>query len=179
MIWLPARSAAHRKFGVARLNGLENDPKTLGNLANVGWMHPVPHALVTWTEGTMISRTAKLALTLIGGAAAVAAFVRSRRVLSEKRLAYLVAEVEVTDPVAFQVYLNKAMQTLKPYNVRVISNSKPVVKEGTPAQGHVIILGFNSLTDAQKWYGSSPYKELIPERQKAANTRVYFVEGMP
>jgi hypothetical protein len=41
--------------------------------------------------------------------------------------------------------LNKAMETLKPYNVRVISNSKPDVKEGAPAQGHIIILGFNSL----------------------------------
>jgi hypothetical protein len=84
----------------------------------------------------MISRTAKLALTLIGRAAAVAAFVRSRRVLSEKKPAYLVAEVEVTDQVAFQAYLKRAMETLKPYNVRVISNSKPDVKEGTPAQGH-------------------------------------------
>jgi uncharacterized protein (DUF1330 family) len=127
----------------------------------------------------MISRTAKLALTLAVGAAAVAAFVQSRRAQSEKKPAYLVAEVEVTDQVIFQAYLKKAMETLKPYNVRVISNSKPDVKEGTPAQGHVIILGFNSLADAQKWYGSSPYKELIPERQKAAKTRVYLVDGMP
>src|SRR5918998_2758435 len=127
----------------------------------------------------MISRTAKLALTLTGGAAAVAAFVQSRRAQSEKKPAYLVAEVEVTDPVAFQVYLNKAMETLKLYNVRVISNSKPDVKEGAPAQGHIIILGFNSLANAQKWYESSPYKELISECQKAANTRVYFVEGLP
>jgi len=89
----------------------------------------------------MISRTAKLALTLIGGAAAVTAFMQSRRVQSEKKPAYVVAEVEITDPVAFQVYLNKAIETLKPYNVRVISNSKPDVKEGTPAQG-CTALGF-------------------------------------
>ena len=30
-----------------------------------------------------------------------------------------------------------------------------------------------------RWYGSSPYKELIAERQKAARTRLYLIDGMP
>ena len=93
--------------------------------------------------------------------------------------AYLVAEVEVTDPAAFEAYVEKAMESLKPYNARVISNSRPDVKEGAPAQSHVIILAFDSMADAQKWYGSPPYKELIPERQKAARTRLYLIEGTP
>jgi uncharacterized protein (DUF1330 family) len=127
----------------------------------------------------MNSRTAKLALTLIGGAAATTAVVRGLRARSGKTPAYLVAEVEVTDPAAFEAYVEKAMESLKPYNARVISNSRPDVKEGAPAQSHVIILAFDSMADAQKWYGSSPYKELIPERQKAARTRLYLIEGTP
>jgi len=127
----------------------------------------------------MNSRTAKLALTLIGGAAATTAVVRGLRARSGKTPAYLVAEVEVTDPAAFEAYVEKAMESLKPYNARVISNSRSDVKEGAPAQSHVIILAFDSMADAQKWYGSSPYKELIPERQKAARTRLYLIEGTP
>lgn len=130
-------------------------------------------------KGTMLSRTAKLALTLIGGAATTTAVIQSLRGRSGKTPAYLVAEVEVTDPAAFQAYVEKAMESLKPYNVRMISNSRPDVKEGAPAQGHVIILAFDSMADAQEWYGSSPYKELIAERQKAARTRLYLIDGMP
>jgi uncharacterized protein (DUF1330 family) len=98
---------------------------------------------------------------------------------SQDKPAYLVAEVEVTDSDAFQAYQKKTIETLKPYNARVIANGKPDVKEGAPSQGTVVILGFKNMADAQKWYSTSPYKELIPERQKAAKTRLYFIEGVP
>ena len=128
----------------------------------------------------MNSRTAKLALTLVGGAAATEPLSYGACApRSGDTPAYLVAEVEVTDPAAFEAYVEKAMESLKPYNARVISNSRPDVKEGAPAQSHVIILAFDSMADAQKWYGSSPSKELIPERQKAARTRLYLIEGTP
>jgi uncharacterized protein (DUF1330 family) len=34
------------------------------------------------------------------------------------------------------------------------------------------------MADAEKWYSTPPYKDLIPLRQKAASTRLYFVEGV-
>jgi uncharacterized protein (DUF1330 family) len=127
----------------------------------------------------MLARPTKLALTLIGGLAAAFAFAQGLHAQSETKPAYVVAELDVTDPTAFQAYQQKAMETLKPYNIRVITNAKPDVKEGAAAQGNIIILRFNSMADAQKWYGSPSYQELIPARQKAAKTRLYLVEGMP
>jgi hypothetical protein len=45
---------------------------------------------------------------------------------------------------------------------------KPEAKEGDPPQGTYFIVAFDSLADAKKWYSTPPYKDLIPERQKAA-----------
>jgi len=47
------------------------------------------------------------------------------------------------------------------------------------AQGNIVIIAFDSLADAEKWYNEPPYHPLIAERQKAADTRLCLVEGMP
>jgi uncharacterized protein (DUF1330 family) len=96
-----------------------------------------------------------------------------------KKPAYVVAEVEVTDAAGFQAYAAKVPDTLKSYNARTLVRGKPEAKEGEPPKGSVVILAFDSMDDAQKWYSTPPYAPLIAERQKAANTRVYFVEGLP
>ena len=127
----------------------------------------------------MIARPAIFVMFLIGGLAAVAGSVQDLQAQSETKPAYLVAEVEVIDPAAFQAYQKKAAETLKPYNIRVLANAKPDVKDGAAAQGNIIVFRFNSMEDAQKWHGSPSYQELIPERQKAAKVRLFLVEGMP
>jgi uncharacterized protein (DUF1330 family) len=126
-----------------------------------------------------MTRASKFALCLIAGFLAGAGAIETLHAQSQKKPAYLVAEVEITDQPAFQAYQKKAGETLKPYQVRVLANGKADVKEGAAASGSTIILAFDSMADAQKWYGTSPYKELIADRQKAAKTRLYFVEGVP
>jgi uncharacterized protein (DUF1330 family) len=93
--------------------------------------------------------------------------------------AYAVAEIEITDPPAYQAYLGKAIESLKPYNAHIITRAKPVAKEGPAPQGNVVITRFDSLADAEKWYSTPPYKDLIAERQKAAKGRFYIIEGVP
>ena len=68
---------------------------------------------------------------------------------------------------------------MKPYNARIIVRAKPDVKEGMPAQGNIVITSFDSLADAEKWYSTPPYMDLIAERQKSAKARFYIVEGVP
>ena len=55
----------------------------------------------------------------------------------------------------------------------------PEVKEGAAPQGVYVILAFDSLADAEKWYSTSPYADLIPERQKSAKSNVFIIEGLP
>jgi uncharacterized protein (DUF1330 family) len=101
------------------------------------------------------------------------------RDVAGKRPAYVIAEVEITDAAVFQEYVLKAVPTLAAANARIIARSKPHSKEGTAPVGEIVIVAFESLDDAQRWYSNSPYSDTIPIRQRSANTRLYIVEGEP
>jgi uncharacterized protein (DUF1330 family) len=122
---------------------------------------------------------AKLVLTALTGIALGAGAIQGLHAQAGKAPAYAIAEIEVTDPPAYQAYLAKAIDSLKPYNAKIIARAKPDAKEGPTPQGNVVITRFDSLADAEKWYGTPPYKDLIAERQKAAKGRFYIVEGVP
>jgi uncharacterized protein (DUF1330 family) len=118
-------------------------------------------------------------LTLLVGFALGAGAIQGLHAQAGKAPGYAIAEVEVTDPPLYQAYLAKAIDSLKPYNARIIVRAKPNMKEGAPVQGNVVITTFDSLADAEKWYSTPPYKDLIGERQKSAKGRFYIVEGVP
>ena len=120
----------------------------------------------------------KLTLALLAGFALGAGAIEALHAQAKRPAAYLVAEVEVTDPAGYQDYAKKAMPTIDPYHTRFLARGKPDVVEGTPSKGNVLIFEFPSMDDAKQWYTTSPYKDLIAERQKSANSRLYFVEGV-
>ena len=126
-----------------------------------------------------MTQAAKLALTVPAGFALGAGAIQGLHAQAGKKPGYVVAEVEVTDAPAFQAYAAKVPDTLKPYQGRFIARGKSEAKEGDAPHGTVVILAFDSMADAEKWYSTAPYKDLIPEREKAAKSRVYFVEGLP
>ena len=96
-----------------------------------------------------------------------------------KRPAYVIAEVEVTDPAGFQDYVAKAVPTLAPYNARLVARAKAHSKEGTAPVGDIVVVAFDSLEDAESWYGSQTYGAAIPLRQRSANTRLFIIECEP
>ncbi len=98
--------------------------------------------------------------------------------MTEKRPAYVIAEVEITDPAAFQDYVAQAVPTLAPYGGRIVANSPPEAKEGAPSAGNIVIAQFDSMDDARAWYHSAAYGPAIKMRQRAANTRLFLVEGL-
>jgi len=69
--------------------------------------------------------------------------------------------------------------TLTPYHGKTIIRGKADTKEGTPPNGSVVVLAFDNLDDAEHWYTSPAYSEIIPMRQRSATTRAYIVEGLP
>jgi uncharacterized protein (DUF1330 family) len=92
---------------------------------------------------------------------------------------YVIAEVEITDPQAFQQYGAKVGPTLAAYNARLIVRGKAGAKEGPAPVGNIVVLEFPSVADAEAWYNSPAYQEIIPLRQRAANNRLFIVEGEP
>ncbi|MBV9861406.1 MAG: DUF1330 domain-containing protein [Alphaproteobacteria bacterium] len=121
----------------------------------------------------------KLALAVLAGFTLGAGGIELVQAQAAKKPAYVVAEPVVTDLPAFQAYGPRAAESIKAANGHFLARGKPDVKEGAPAAGNIVIIAFDSLDEAEKWYSTPPYKDLIAERQKAANTRLYIVEGEP
>ncbi len=92
---------------------------------------------------------------------------------------YVVVEVEVTDPAGYRGYVEKVMPTLAAHGGRVIVLGKARAKEGSIPVGNIVIIEFDSVADAEAWYGSPAYQEVLPLRQRAANSRLFIVEGAP
>src|SRR3974390_3485251 len=99
----------------------------------------------------MMRHTIGVALAVLAGVALGVGMNQGLRAQNEKKPAYMVAEVEVTDPAAFQTYAAKVPPTLAPFHGRYIARGKAEGKEGDPPRGTIVILAFDSMADATKW----------------------------
>ncbi|WP_312757426.1 DUF1330 domain-containing protein [Pantoea brenneri] len=94
--------------------------------------------------------------------------------------AFYVAEFQATDREAIKPYSAQVESTFRHYGGRfIVRGGEPDVKEGFGAQGRLVIIQFDSLKNAQDWYNSPEYQQLIPIRHRAGNSRTYIVEGLP
>ncbi|MGA8490324.1 MAG: DUF1330 domain-containing protein [Terriglobales bacterium] len=92
---------------------------------------------------------------------------------------YVIAEVEVTDPIGMHKYGEKVPKTLAPFNHHyVVLSSKIQALEGEPPKGGVVVIAFDSAEKAREWYDSPAYAAIRPIRQSAAKSRIFIVEGV-
>jgi uncharacterized protein (DUF1330 family) len=95
-----------------------------------------------------------------------------------KMAAYVIGDIEVTDPAAFQEYRNRLGATIEQYGGRfVIRGGRVNSKEGDWQPHRLLMLEFPSFEQAERWYNSSEYKPLIAIREKAARTQLIIAEG--
>jgi uncharacterized protein (DUF1330 family) len=95
-----------------------------------------------------------------------------------KMAAYVIGDIEVTDPAAFQEYRNRLGATIEQYGGRfVIRGGRVNAKEGDWQPHRLLMLEFPSFEQAERWYNSSEYKPLIAIREKAARTHLIIAEG--
>ena len=94
--------------------------------------------------------------------------------------AYVIAEVQVSDPDTFKQYLAALPGTLAPYKVRTLARANPTALDAsTPPAGSLVILAFNSMDDIKAWWDSPAYQAIVPLREKSSKTRAYAVQGVP
>jgi uncharacterized protein (DUF1330 family) len=92
--------------------------------------------------------------------------------------AYVIGDIEVTDPAAFQEYRNRFGATVEQYGGKfVVRGGRVNLKEGDWQPRHLLMLEFPSLEQAERWYNSPEYKPLIAIREKAARTQLIIAEG--
>ncbi len=93
--------------------------------------------------------------------------------------AYLIAEVEVTDPAIFEQYRAGVPATIAAYGGKyLVRGGAFEVLEGTWQPKRVIVLQFDSMTRLKEWYDSKEYAPLIALRKKSAKTHAVAVEGI-
>lgn len=92
--------------------------------------------------------------------------------------AYVIAQIDITDPEKFEAYRAKVPATIEKYGGRYVVRGGAVTPlEGTPPNPRIVVLEFDSVAAAKRWYESDDYGPLVPMRQAAANGPVLIVEG--
>jgi uncharacterized protein (DUF1330 family) len=93
--------------------------------------------------------------------------------------AYVIADVEVTDPARYAEYRDKVPATVAAYGGRfLVRGGRHQVAEGSWHPHRVVVLEFPSMEQARRWYESEDYRGPKALRQAAARTDVIFVEGV-
>ena len=92
--------------------------------------------------------------------------------------AYVIGNIEITEPAAFREYRNRVGATVEQYGGKfVVRGGKVDSKEGDWQPRLLVMLEFPSLEQAERWYNSPEYKPLIAIRENAARTQLIIAEG--
>ena len=93
--------------------------------------------------------------------------------------AFLIAEVEITDPKAYEEYRKIVPGTIAQYGGRYLVRGGSVeTKEGGWTPSRVVVLEFASMDQARKWYHSPEYAPALAIRTRAGKSKVILVEGL-
>jgi uncharacterized protein (DUF1330 family) len=91
---------------------------------------------------------------------------------------YVYAEIQVTDPAAYERYRPLAAASIAAFGGRyVVRRGDPQVLEGGKDVRLVVILEFDSRERAMEWYNSAQYQAAKAIRVSAANTHVVLLSG--
>ena len=92
---------------------------------------------------------------------------------------YVVVELTVTDPTAFEQYRAQVGATVEKYGGKfIVRGGKTELLEGDRSPARIVILEFPSLDRAKEWYHSDEYREPLALRKRSSNARLYIVEGL-
>jgi uncharacterized protein (DUF1330 family) len=92
--------------------------------------------------------------------------------------AYVIGEIEITDPAAYEEYRKQVPATVTKYGGRfAVRGGKVEPLEGGWTPKRIVVLEFPSMEKAQAWYRSAEYAPLIKLRQRASRGKLILVEG--
>ncbi len=93
--------------------------------------------------------------------------------------AYVIADVKVTDPVAYERYKALTPAAIAKNGGRFLSRGgETAVMEGTWQPNRVVILEFPDFAAAKAFYDSPEYREAREVRKGAADFNMIVVDGL-
>jgi uncharacterized protein (DUF1330 family) len=92
--------------------------------------------------------------------------------------AYLIAEIEITDPAAYEDYRKQVPGVIAKYGGKyVVRGGKVESLEGGWSPKRIAVVEFPSMEQALKFYRSPEYAPIVKIRQKASRGKLIIVEG--
>jgi uncharacterized protein (DUF1330 family) len=92
--------------------------------------------------------------------------------------AYVILDIEVTDPDAYTAYRERSGATVEKHGGRfLVRGGDPATVEGGWAPQRIVVLEFPSEEQARAWYDSPEYQEILPIREANATSRAVLVQG--
>ena len=93
--------------------------------------------------------------------------------------AYIIADVEITDPVGFQEYVSQVPSIVEKYGGKyLVRGGQFEQAEGNWDIHRVVIISFDTMEQLKKWYHSEEYSEPMKLRIRSTKTRSIMIEGM-
>ncbi|HZS32210.1 MAG TPA: DUF1330 domain-containing protein [Methylomirabilota bacterium] len=92
--------------------------------------------------------------------------------------AYVIADIEVTDPAGYEEYRRGVGATIARYGGRyLVRGGAHEILEGRWRPRRLVVLEFPSGAEARRWYDGEEYRELRAIRQRCSEGNVVLVEG--
>ena len=93
--------------------------------------------------------------------------------------AYIIAHVDVTDPVQYEEYKKYSSLAIQVHGAEVcVRGGKVEVLEGDWAPARLVVLKFPNTAAAKSFYHSTEYVKARGARAQAAHMRMILVEGV-
>jgi uncharacterized protein (DUF1330 family) len=93
--------------------------------------------------------------------------------------AYMIVEIEVTDPVGYEEYKKLASDSIRALGGKyIVRGGKTEVMEGDWQPKRLVVLEFESMARANEWLNCEQYREPRKMRQRTARTNMVLVEGV-
>lgn len=93
--------------------------------------------------------------------------------------AFVILDIEVTDPVGYEDYKKLAAPSLQPYGGKYVARGGAVENlEGDWSPSRIVVLQFESVERAKAWINSPEYSEARALRHRYAVSNAIVVEGL-
>lgn len=92
---------------------------------------------------------------------------------------YVLFSETINDQEGYDAYLQKALPTVFASGGRpIVAQDGPETIEGNWQASRIVVLEFESVDAAHKWYKSPAYQAVIGERQRSADAMAVIVSGI-
>ena len=93
--------------------------------------------------------------------------------------AYVIADIEITDPVGYEEYRRRVPATITQYGGRYLARGgRAETLEGGWQPRRLVVIEFPTMSQARAWYESEEYREPRAIRHRCSEGQAILVEGL-